>query len=136
MDTTELKCFIRDIIEEEFAPNPVELAEKWIGGKMVLHPSGDQQSKEIPLEALFKKVIGIRESLRVLEQKVNSNKTLSVDEKVTLQAYVSKAYGSLTTFNILFKDGKDKFVGAGKGSSTTEKMTLGEAKAKIGLNEY
>ncbi|MBF0442050.1 MAG: hypothetical protein HQK54_09110, partial [Oligoflexales bacterium] len=85
----------------------------------------------------FKKLLTVRDSLRVLEQKINTNETLSQTDKVNFQNYITKAYGSLTTFNILFKEGKGKFVGTGGGGKEKEpKMTLSEAKAKLGLNEY
>ena len=115
MDTDEVKKWLLEIIEEEFSPDPVPLGERWSGGKIVLEPNNDTQSKEIPLEVFFKKLMSERGSLRVLEQKINSHEKLSDTDKLTFQSYISKSYGSLTTFNILFKDGKDKFVGGGSG---------------------
>lgn len=93
-------------------PEPVELAPKWKGGKLVLMP-GDQnlQGKEIPIDALFHKVVMVRDRLRTMEQRVNSNSKLEDAEKVNLQQYITKIYGSLTTFNVLFKNEEDKFVG-------------------------
>lgn len=93
-------------------PEPVEIAQKWKGGKMVLHP-GDQnlQAKDLPIDALFHKVVMVRDRLRTLEQRINSNAKLEDAEKVNLQQYITKIYGSLTTFNILFKNEADKFVG-------------------------
>ncbi len=89
---------------------------------------------------LVKKIIGIPESLRVLEQKINSHPQLTAEDKINFQAYITKSYGSLTTFNILFKEGKDKFVGSGSDGgdegSGKQKLTMAEAKAKLGLNEY
>lgn len=141
LDQGMMKQFIMDVIDEMITPNPVEMAPKWVGGKAMLHPSGDQQPKEVPLEVFFKKIVGVRDSLRVMEQKINSHATLSMEEKMTLQSYITKAYGSLTTFNILFKNEKDKFVGAGGKSGGSEgnakdNMTINEAKAKLGIKEY
>lgn len=142
MDNYELKRFILEIIEEEFSPKACEIAAKWHDGSLVLKAGNDGQDKEIPIEVFFKKILTVRDSLRVLEQKLNTSKSISQEEKVNFQAYITKAYGSLTTFNVLFKDGRDRFYGAGgaggKAPSTDkgEKMTVTEAKKKIGLNVY
>ena len=143
MNTEELKQLLFAVIEEEFTPNPVPLAKRWAGGKIVLQPDNDTQAKEIPLEVFFRKVVGVREALRVLEQKINNHDSLTPEDKATFAGYVTKCYGSLTTFNILFKEDKHKFVGAGSGSvstdggeSTEPKMSVGQAKKKLGLNEY
>jgi hypothetical protein len=137
----ELKQWLTALIEEECAPRPIEIAPRWHGGTVTLKPGNDTQPKDIPIDVFFKKIIGIRESLRVLEQKINSHPQLSAEDKINLQAYITKSYGSLTTFNILFKDGKDKFVGSGSdgeegGGGSKQKLTMAEAKAKLGLNEY
>lgn len=144
MDMDALKSFLVALVEEEFGPKPVEIGPRWAGGTLVMKPTGDQQAKEVPLEIFFKKLTGIRESLRVLEQKLNNHDGLSAEDKATFQGYITKCYGSMTTFNILFKNDKDKFVGAGSGgdgggsggSGTKEKMTVGEARKRLGLNEY
>jgi hypothetical protein len=136
----DMKQWLKELIEEEFSPKPIEIAQRWQGGSIILKPNNDTQAKEIPLEVFFKKIIGIRESLRVLEQKLNTHPQLSSEDKITLQSYITKSYGSLTTFNILFKEGKDRFVGAGGSESdenpNTKKLSMAEAKAKLGLNEY
>ena len=142
----DLKRLLFEVIEEEFTPNPVPIGKRWAGGTMTLKPGNDSQPKDIPLDVLFRKIIGIRESLRVLEQKINGHDALTTEDKLTLEAYITKCYGSLTTFNVLFKEDKHKFVGAGTGkssddspsspSSGTPKMTMGEAKRRLGLNEY
>ncbi|MDZ4758758.1 MAG: hypothetical protein SGJ10_11575 [Bacteroidota bacterium] len=92
-------------------PEPVELGQKWKGGKMILKP-GDSglANKEIPVEQLFHKVIMIRDRVRVMEQRINASK-LEDEEKVNLQQYITKIYGSLTTFNVLFKNKEDQFIG-------------------------
>lgn len=138
MELEDLKTFLTGIIEEEFGPTPVEIAQRWEGGKLVLEPGNDSQSKDIPIEVFFKKLLTVRDSLRVLEQKLNTNDSLSQNDKVAYQAYITKAYGSLTTFNILFKEGKDKFHGSGGkgGKEKSPKMTMQEAQKKLGLNEY
>lgn len=141
MDLEQLKRFIIEILDEEFSPRPIPMAKRWAGGTLVLKPDNDTQPKEIPLEIFFKKLLGVRESLRVLEQKINNHSGLSPEERATWQSYLTKCYGSLTTFNILFKDEKDKFVGAGSGhgggeDSKGEKLTLGMARKRLGLNEY
>lgn len=140
MDTNELKRFLIDLIDEEFSPRPVALAKRWTGGTLVLRPDNDTQPKEIPLEVFFKKLMGLRESLRVLDQKLNNHDGLTPEDKATFQAYVTKCYGSLTTFNILFRDDKDKFVGSGSGGGAREEpkeaLTMGEARRRLGLNEY
>ncbi len=140
MDQAELKQFIIEVIEEMITPVPIEMAAKWMGGKIVLQPGGDQQPKDVPIDIFFKKVVGIREALRVLEQKLNNYPNIPMEDKVTFQSYITKCYGSLTTFNILFKNDKDRFVGSsgksGGSEDSKDKMTLSEAKAKLGLNEY
>ncbi|SMF21783.1 hypothetical protein [Pseudobacteriovorax antillogorgiicola] len=140
MDQQDLKDFIRELIIEEFSPEPVELAQKWQGGSILLQPGNETQGKEIPMDVFLRKVLAVRDALRVLEQKLNGSGSLTAEEKASFHGYITKAYGALTTFNVLFKDGKDKFVGSGGGgkgaAGKKEKMTLTEAKAKLGLNEY
>lgn len=95
----------------------VLLGERWQGGKMILQPADKTlKPKEMPIEDFFHKIVMLRDRLRVLEQNINSNKKLSDEEKVNMQQYITRCYGSLTTFNVLFKNKEQWFVGE-KGST-------------------
>jgi len=90
----------------------VQMGDKWKGGKLILVPGReDLQSKEIPIDMFFHKIVMVRDRLRVMEQRINSAKGLDDEDKVNLQQYITRIYGSLTTFNILFADKEDYFVG-------------------------
>ena len=95
----------------------VPLGDKWKGGNMLLQPADKtQKPKEVPIEVLFHKIVMLRDRLRVMEQQINAHKQLSDEDKVNLQQYITRIYGSLTTFNVLFKNKEQWFVGE-KGSS-------------------
>ena len=111
--TTDLELLLRRIIREESGLTTAVPADKWRGGTLVLKPgTPGVQEKTWPIETFFHKVVMLRNRLRTLEQQVNAS-NLPDDVKVKLQAYVSGCYGSLTSFNVLFADEDDKFIGAG-----------------------
>lgn len=88
------------------------IAEKWKGGKMLLEPGDTSlQGKELPIMTFFHKIVMVRDRIRVMEQKINSSKTLDDQDKIDLQQYITRIYGSLTTFNVLFANKSDQFVG-------------------------
>ena len=110
----DIELLLRRIIREEAGLTPVVPAEKWRGGEVVLRPGKPGlQEKTWPIETLFHKVVMIRNRLRVLEQQINGSE-LPDDQKIKLQAYVTGCYGSLTSFNVLFADEKDRFQGTEK----------------------
>lgn len=110
---SEVEKVLRFVLEEQSALQEiVPIGDKWIGGNMLLQPANlSLKPKEIPVEIFFHKIVMLRDRLRVLEQNINSHAGLSDEEKVNLQQYITRIYGSLTSFNILFADTKHHFVG-------------------------
>ena len=113
-----LKQFIEQTLDAAVARLGLEkpdsaverLGTRWHGGKLVLHPSDPAlQTKEVPLETFFHKIVMMRNNLRVLEQKINSHEKLTDGEKIEMQQYITRSYGSMTTFNVLFKEKEDQF---------------------------
>lgn len=93
----------------------IPLGGKWMGGTVTFNPSDSSlQGKEIPMSTFFHKIVMVREKLRVLEQNINNHPKLDDEDRVNLQQYITRAYGSLTTFNILFAYKEDQFKGSGK----------------------
>ena len=108
---------VQQVIEELGLERPGSVVEqlgaRWRNGNVVIKPAdGATQAKEVPLETFFHKIVMVRNNLRVLEQKINAHAGLSDADKVELQQYITRSYGSLTTFNVLFKHDADKFRGA------------------------
>jgi hypothetical protein len=92
----------------------VPMANKWNNGTMILKPSDSSlQTKELPIETFFHKIVMVRDRLRLIEQKINAHKGLTDEEKVDMQQYVTAIYGSLTTFNVLFREVHHQFRGMG-----------------------
>lgn len=110
----EIEKVLRYVLEDQSALQEiVPLGDKWMGGNMLLQPANlSLKPKEIPIEAFFHKIVMVRDRLRVLEQNINSHTGLSDEDKINLQQYITRIYGSLTTFNILFADKDHYFVGA------------------------
>ncbi|RYE23819.1 MAG: hypothetical protein EOP51_09360 [Sphingobacteriales bacterium] len=92
----------------------VPMGNKWNNGVLIMKPGDDSlQQKEMPIETFFHKIVMVRDRLRLIEQKVNSSKALTDEEKVDIQQYITAVYGSLTTFNVLFKETHHQFKGMG-----------------------
>lgn len=103
---------LMDVFLEAAGYTEAQMAPKWEGGMIQILPGKKElQGKELPIDALFHKVVMVRNQLRTLEQKINSQEKLTEGEKVELQQYITRCYGSLTTFNALFKDKGDQFSG-------------------------
>ena len=115
-DSSEaLEALLRRVIREETGLTPVQLAEKWRGGDLLLKPGKPGvQEKTLPIETFFHKIVMLRNRLRTLEQQVNAS-DLPDDQKLKLQGYVTGCYSSLTSFNVLCADEADRFVGQASG---------------------
>lgn len=109
----EVENSLREILKKwSDVSEIVPLADKYRGGTMILQPKDVSLSnKEIPINTFFHKIVMLRDRLRVMEQKINSSKTLDDQDKIDLQQYITRCYGSLTTFNVLFKNNSQQFKG-------------------------
>lgn len=110
---TALEKSIKKVLDQYGAvPGLVELGHKWVDGQLILQPGEEgMKAKEMPIDTFFHKIVMVRDRLRVMEQRINSSKNLSDEEKVNLQQYITRIYGSLTSFNVLFKYKEDHFQG-------------------------
>ena len=109
----EVENSLREILKKwSDVSEIVPIADKWRGGTMTLSPKDSNLSdKEIPINTFFHKIVMLRDRLRVMEQKINSSKSIEDQDKIDLQQYVTRCYGSLTTFNVLFKNNSQNFKG-------------------------
>lgn len=108
----QLKAALREVIREELATSVVDIGPRWKNGQLVLRPGKEGlQDKVVPIETFFHKIVMMRDRLRVLEQRINGHPALTDDDKVQMQQYVTQCYGTLTTFNVLFAEKEDGFVG-------------------------
>ena len=110
----EVEKSFRDILKKwSDVSEIVPIADRWKKGTLILRPADSNLAdKEIPIDTFFHKIVMVRDRIRVMEQKINASKTLEDQDKIDLQQYITRIYGSLTTFNVLFKVKSDQFVGS------------------------
>jgi hypothetical protein len=113
LDMPAIEQALKEVLEEVMGPQrPITLARRWEGGVLIMKPKDTSlQAKEVPLDTFFHKITMVRDRLRVMEQKINAHPTLTEADKAELQQYITRCYGSMTTFNVLFDDKEDQFVG-------------------------
>ena len=110
-DIRKIVQAVRAVLNAEQSVSGV-IADRWAGGQLVMKPGkAGIQEKVVPIEGFFRKIVAVRERLRVLEQRINTHPKLSDEDRLQLQDYITRAYGSLTTFNVLFGEPEDRFVG-------------------------
>jgi len=112
-DVRKIMQGVRAILNADQSTSGV-IADRWQGGQLVLRPGkAGTQEKVVPIDAFFRKIVMVRDRLRVLEQRINNHPKLADSDRLELHEYITRAYGSLTTFNVLFADAADRFVGPG-----------------------
>jgi hypothetical protein len=115
-ETDRMRQAVRDVLGDHgWIDVDLELSPRWSGGTLRMIPGkADLQAKDVPIDVFFRKIVGIRDRLRVLEQKINANARLASEEKLELQGYITRCYGSLTTFNVLFAAEGGRVQGTGE----------------------
>jgi len=115
VDTDEIVEAMKEALLELGLAGLTPIGDRWDGGELILKPGREGlQEKSVPIDSFFHKIVMVRNQLRMLEQNINASKSLTDSEKVDMQQYITRCYGSLTTFNVLFSDKKDWFVGSKK----------------------
>lgn len=116
LNMKDVERAIREALQATSERAPIiPLGGKWMGGQVVFEPNDENlQGKEIPMDTFFHKIVMVREKLRVLEQNINNHPKLDDEDRVHLQQYITRCYGSLTSFNVLFAYREDQFRGSGK----------------------
>jgi hypothetical protein len=104
---------MRDVLNEELGKSDAPIARGLMNGRILFEDDQGREVRAVSTLSFFKKITAVRDKLRVLEQKINSHKDLSTEDKAEMQAQITRAYGSLTTFNFYFRDDEDKFKGTG-----------------------
>jgi hypothetical protein len=113
LDRGAVKWALKDALDELLGLSDVRMSGRFEGGSLVIKPGkADTQEKAIPIEVFFHKITMVRDRLRVLEQRINSHPKLAAEDRIELQQYITRVYGSLTSFNVLFKDKDEWFIGA------------------------
>jgi hypothetical protein len=113
LDRRDVKWAVKEAVDELLSLGEVRLASRFEGGVLLLRPGKDgTQEKSIPIDVFFHKITMVRDRLRVLEQRINNHPKLNESDKVEMQQYVTRIYGSLTSFNVLFKEKDDWFIGS------------------------
>jgi hypothetical protein len=112
-ESDRIKQAVREVLNDfGWLDVDLELGKRWVGGTLRLLPGKDDTKHyDVPIDMFFKKVIGVRDKLRVLEQKINAHTVLTNEEKIEMQGYITRCYGSLTTFNVLFGTKESHFKG-------------------------
>ncbi len=114
MDMDTFRSVLAQVLREELGGGETTLGSRWQGGELILKPGKEGTAeKRIPIETFFHKVVMVRDKLRVLEQRINAHSSLSDEDKIAIQQYITACYGTLTTFNVLFSDPTDGFKGSG-----------------------
>jgi hypothetical protein len=110
MEKNEIRELAKLLTEELHSLHSADYAQKWEGGSLFFIPQhSDKKDYEMPIDKFMHKIVMMRDNLRVLEQQINANDNLTEGEKLKFQSYITRCYGSLTSFNFLFRYEEDKF---------------------------